>query len=142
MKRLALILALAAASAVIAAETDIDGSMRIWTEAQALTRAAPTLVTEGMSLRDIDGYRPAICADSGQTLSGAGTLTAYVWDVDLALWVKNPTLNLAVTNSAVRCQAFPDVEVRVPSGRVLYAATGVTVSSGTCTVRVKGRVKR
>jgi hypothetical protein len=114
-------------------------------ESQALTRAAPTLSTEGMSLEApggylVRGYMVSVCAESGSTLSGGGHLRAWVYHPDAALWMRNPDLDLAVAVTGVRCQAWSDLrpgyfQVR----RVLYAADSITVSVGASVmVRVDG----
>ena len=102
------------------------------TEAQALSRAAPTLSTEGVSLGSARGLRVTLCAASGQTLSGAGALRAY-YSPSGTIWSRNSGLDLAVPGDAAgkACWTFPDVEVLVRTGRVLFAADGVTVSGGT-----------
>lgn len=112
-------------------------------ETQALTRAAPTLSSEGMGLGQVGnlpavrGVRVSVCAASGQTLSGAGTLRAWVYHADAALWMRNVSLDLKVDATAVRCQAFPDlVSGARLEHRVLWAADGITVSGGT-TVEVR-----
>lgn len=127
------------------AQSDLPGTTRLWSEGQILTRAAPTLVTEGLSLRDVAGFRVTVCAEATRTLSGAGTLLAYVWDNALAAWVRNKPLDLALASveTGVRCAAFPDFETTVASGRVLYATSAVTVSAGTtATVQIKAWTKR
>jgi hypothetical protein len=105
-----------------------------------LTRAAPTVITEGLSLEDSYAFRVSLSAESGQTLSGAGTLRAYIWDTDDAAWIRSPDLDLVIgaTHAGVRRVVWPDQEVMVPSGRMLYACDGVTASGGTtATVTLK-----
>ncbi len=106
---------------------------RPWTENQtAAGRTAPsTDATEGLSLDRVVAYQVTVCAETGRTLSGAGTLDAYWYNPTLLKWVKNPGLALSVTASAVRCMTFPQSTVGSPQGRVLYAANGVTISGGT-----------
>lgn len=95
------------------------------------TRAAdPTANTEGMNLAGVAGYRLKICAASGQTLTGAGTMKAWTYDADEGVWTRGKDLDQAVTESTKRCQTFPDFVVPVHSDRVLFAASGVTVSGG------------
>lgn len=115
---------------------------RNWSEAQALTRAAPTLSTEGMSLVGVTGYTLMISANVGQTLSGAGNLRAYWWDWTEATprWKRMPDLDRAVTLSGVRDMCFGDTQDHQPSGLLLYAADGVTVSGGTCTVSMVAKL--
>lgn len=116
-------------------------------ETQALTRAAPTLASEGMSLLDatgapVRGYFVAVCAAVGQTLSGGGALRAWVYDVDEGVWMRNPDQDLVIgtTVAGQRCRAWDDKRTGYLLGRrVHYAADGVTVSGGTTvTVRISG----
>ncbi len=110
----------------------------VWTEAQACTantcaRAAPTLATQGTSIGLAEAYRVTACAASGQTLAGAGSLQAWLYDPIAAQWARNPALDLPLAGiTGVRCAAWPDVlvAVRLARHRVLYAASGVTVSGG------------
>lgn len=115
-----------------------------FSEPQALTRAAPTTATEGVSLLQVRGFRVAICAAVGQTLSGAGTLQAWVYQAKAQVWMRNPSLDLTISvtatscaGAACRCQVFPDQRVPVLyAHRVLYAANAVTVSGGTVTTYI------
>jgi hypothetical protein len=102
-----------------------------WSESQALTRAAPTLVSEGLSLVRCKGFRVYVQAEATRTLSGAGALRAYLWNG--SGWIRNTELDieLSADQAGIRTAVFPDQEVVVPRGRVLYAADGVTVSAGT-----------
>ncbi len=144
MKTAKLLLLVLAAGLIPASSSaqDISGTTAYWTEVQLLTRAAPTLVTEGLNLRGVVGFRVTVCANATRTLSGAGSLRAYVWDNNLLRWIRNPGIDLSVSSSAMRCMAFPDVETVAASGRVLYAADGVTVSAGTTVdVQIKASVR-
>lgn len=94
---------------------------------------APTTgPNDGMMLYGVVSYRLTICAVSGQTLSGAGTMLAYRYDGALELpWVPNAGLNQPVTASGSRCTTFPDfLVVGAQPGRVRFVASGVTVSGG------------
>lgn len=79
-----------------------------------------------------------VCADPGQTLSGAGTLTAYAWSVSASLWAAVPDRNLSVTSSGRRCQSFDAWIVTSPVGRVTWVPTGVTVSAGGVSIYIDG----
>jgi hypothetical protein len=103
-----------------------------------VTCDAPTLATEGLKLDNMQGYSVTACAASGQTLSGAGTLTAYVYDETVAVWSRIPELDLTVSGTPGRCITFLGVWVAAPRGRVAYAPTGVTASSVSVTVYVIG----
>lgn len=116
------------------------------------TRAAPSAtpvdgtVGSGMKMNFVTGAYVSLCAANGQTLSGAGTLDAYYYDLGAALWMRDPDLDLTVSvtgtscgGAACRCQIWPDFDVAaVKGGYVLFATTGITVSAGTLTVRVGG----
>jgi len=137
MKHLPLLLALLLAMPVGAAWNND-------TEIQSLTRADPSAADDGVSLisstaAPIRGYMLSVCAASGQTLSGAGYLRAWVYSALAAAWMRNTALDEQVNLSGKPCQAFPD---RRPGylklRRVLYAADGITVSGGTTvTVRIE-----
>jgi hypothetical protein len=104
--------------------------MSRWTETQALTRAAPTLVTEGMDLRGLrNGFRVMVSAQSGATLTDVN-LKAWLRDDTLG-WVRSPQLDLAQTAVGTQHVVFPDQPTFVGLGRVLYANNGTTVSAGT-----------
>lgn len=105
------------------------------TETQILTRAAPTLSTEGAGLTEARGLRVSVCAATGQTLSGAGTLKAWYLNPS-GLWNRNSALDLSIpaTASGIRCWAFPDMAVLVRTGRALFATDSVTVSGGTTVI--------
>lgn len=142
MTRVALLLTLFLP--LLASAQDAAGTVRRWSESQALSRAAPsssclaTSGAEGMDLRNVRSFRVILEAESGQTLS-AGTLLAYVYDFSLAAWVRNPDLDktVSVTSGTQRRQAWPDQSVIVRTGCVLYATSSVTASGGTtATVRI------
>ena len=123
-----------------------------WETAVPTTRAAPSAapvdgtVGSGMKLTYVKGAWIELCAASGQTLSGAGSLQAYYYDPAIALWTRNPSLDLAVTvastscgGAACRCQTWGDLAVGASkSGYVLFATSGITVSAGTLAVYVNG----
>lgn len=102
-------------------------------EDQTLTRAAPTTsATDGVAVKDLDAFTVVVQADSGQTLSGAGTIDMYMYDDYLALWVRVPELDTTIATSGVRQVAYNFVISGSKSlTRILPKCTGVTVSSGT-----------
>jgi hypothetical protein len=134
MKKLAVVFV---ASVVALFSVAAYAGTRPFTESQALTRAAPTLSTEGVSMSQITAFRVSVCATTGNTLSGSGTLKAYLYNPAVGLWMRNPSLDVAVTNSGERCQVFPDFTVTsiAVTGsapyRTLFATSAVTVSGGT-----------
>lgn len=103
---------------------------RSWTESQILTRLAPTLVTEGMDLSDVIGYRMTVCAPTGATITG-GTVKCYVRPSSTATWqLCEADLNVTPDTGA-QCYSTPDVVVAVGFARVLYGNSGLTTSAGT-----------
>jgi hypothetical protein len=102
---------------------------------------APSAAADGIGLVSPGGWASkgvvvTVCADSGQTLSGAGTLTAWGRDPSVLLWAANPDLNLSPNTASVRCQSFSALFVAVPNGRFAWVPTGVTVSSGGVTIYI------
>jgi hypothetical protein len=122
---------------------DVAGDEPFLCETQILTRAVPTessfTAAASLNLALLNGYRVRICANSGQTLSGAGTMQAY--------WLSNrgsevsrnleldKSVNVTATScqgAACRCMTWGDFQVAVGAGgRVIHATNGVTVSGGT-----------
>jgi hypothetical protein len=127
---------------------------RYSSEAQAVpTRAAPTTasVSVGLRMEDVMGYRVTLCAESGQTLSGAGEVHAYWLDDNTGLVTRTEEADEIVSvgatscsGSACRCQTFLSRPNTVQMGGVLwYTTSGVTVSGGTtATVRVSARLNK
>ena len=104
--------------------------------ANSCTRAAPTSTAEGMSLYTVSSFRLEVCAASGQTLSGTGTVQIYWCNSVTGLCDRNPGLDVSVT-ATTRCQAFPDflVTARLAfDSTVVAAPNGVGVSGGNLTV--------
>lgn len=131
--------------AIIMALTLSQTGFRSAAETQALTRAAPGVMeftpSASLKLLGLSGFRVTVCAESGQTLSGAGTLSIYMLDELSGLVTRNPGLDMSVTASGNRCQTFPDLVVAGSRGDgwMIAAATGITVSGGTTvTVRYRG----
>lgn len=112
---------------------------------QNLTGSAPTLATEGLSLKGLTSVTVILetHTPASQTLSGAGTLEAYIWDsfdgsanntgsTASGAWSRCKDFDLTVTLSGVPRQAFESFKVVGPrAGRVIWVPVGVTVSAGT-----------
>jgi len=97
--------------------------------------SAPTSNAEGANISSANGYRLSICAASGQTLSGAGTMQAYWCDTLTALCYRNPLNDQNVTGavSGQRCVTWPDFQIAAITGNpdsVVFAASAVTVNGG------------
>lgn len=100
------------------------------------TEAAPTLVTAGVALNMV-AFTLTAEADSGQTLSGAGTWQAYLWIESAGGWARAPDLDVTVGVTTLRRQAWAGFTVAGRRGRIAYAPSGVTVSSGGNTLYVQ-----
>ena len=99
-----------------------------------VTCDAPTLATEGVQLQGVGGVVVTVCATVvGKTLSGAGTLTAYVYNVATATWAPAPDYNLTVTATG-RCQSFAPFWVADQHGRIAWVTTVVTANDNSLTV--------
>jgi hypothetical protein len=111
---------------------------RNWSESQTLTRSAPTLSTEGVAMNEAAAVVFILDAGSGKTLSGAGSLDLYLydkWDGANFFWTKFPNRALPVP-AGCSGQRFCVIDAYTIDGprqaqRLLAAAVGVTVSSGT-----------
>ena len=117
-----------------AATWTLTGSTSVKAVAGSGTADAPTLATQGMNLANVGGFSVVASADSGQTLSGAGSLQAYLYDDNVARWARCPDLDLTCGTASVRDLAFPGFSVLSPRGRIAYVPSGVTVSSGGVTI--------
>ena len=108
------------------------------------TQAFDAATGDGASLRSASGWDVYVEADSGQTLSGAGTLQAYWWSDVTSRWYRAPDFDITVPAGAASNRGyFPlagspgkGVPVIVQSGRIGYAPNGVTVSSGGVTIYI------
>jgi hypothetical protein len=146
-KGIILLLQLAAAlSLLLVSAPAFAQKMEATAFTQNLTGSAPTLGTDGVSLAGATHYQVTVSAASGQTLSGAGTLTCYYYGaVDgsgTRRWFPcDSTLNVAVNKSGQRDMTSLQFPVGIPSGRLMYVTSGVTVSGGT-TVVVTIEVRR
>ncbi len=118
-----------------------------WSETQSLTRAAPTLSTEGVSTSNAASITFVLEAVTG-TLSGGGSLAIWVydlWDGTNGAWAPFPARDITVPaacSGKARCvlEAYTVDGPRL-NQRWLAATSGVTVSSGT-TVTVRAFVTK
>lgn len=137
MRNAALAISLLLATAALAAPfTHTNGAAHY--EDQALTRAVTATDTnQGVLFTNVCGFRIIICANSGQTLSGAGTIRLHLLDTTVGEFAEDGDLSWTISSRASgrRCWASPDFRSTVAIGRLLPATDGVTVSGGT-TVRV------
>ena len=106
--------------------------------------SAPSANTDGASLAQMRAIAIRLCAASGQTLSGAGTLEVYSMDELDELWSIVPELELSVDASAAskRCTiVLSDREMPLGTGRVAVVPSAVTLSGGDLTVTYLRRTK-
>ena len=98
--------------------------------------------TLGMDISDCTGWRVIISADSGQTLSGAGTVQIWLWSAFLGRWVHNSQMDYAIGVAAgsFRDDVSPDFQATLGYGRVYAQVVGVTSSSGNITTSMEGGV--
>ncbi len=115
--------------------------------------AADFDATAGLSidLGQVASWTVQFCADSGQTLVGAGEFHVYTvnpWnptlvtrDKALDLVVSSVTSATACAGAACRCAQFPDLEValRLNGRKVRVVASALTVSSGNLTIYLYGK---
>lgn len=108
------------------------------------TEAFDAAATDGASLRSASGWDVYVEADSGQTLSGAGTLQAYWYSDNQARWMRAPDFDITIPAGAASNRGYyplagspgKGIPVIVQSGRIGYAPSGVTVSSGGVTIYI------
>lgn len=133
-------LAWAGAGAPYATGTTVACASRSFTcSAGTCTETAPS-TNAGTALEYIQSYYVRICADSGQTLSGAGTMRDYHCSATLSpACAQVLDNNLSVTASSVRCQEWAPFVVPyidTTSDTFWWSPSGVTVSSGNLTIYI------
>ena len=137
MKTLTLLLALLFPFLAFAGPPDFFAA-RNWNESQILTRAAPTLSTEGVRMNEAVSVIFVLDAGSGKTLSGGGALNIWLydaWDGTNFFWTLFPNRTITVPAGCAG-QRFCVLDAYTVDGpryaqRLLAATSGVTVSSGT-----------
>ena len=103
----------------------------IFQESQILTRAAPTLSTEGQLVEDFSALTLCVQAEIGQTLT-SGSMACWMYDKTLAVWLRMPAMDQTISTAGFRNYAFASAWVIAPRyARILFAASGVVVSGGT-----------
>ncbi len=108
--------------------------------------SAPSAATEGLALYStqtfsrLKGFSVSAAADSGQTLSGSGSLQAYIYDDQAAAWVRVPDLDLSVTVSGGRYQGWMGYEVMAGrvNARIAFVPVSVGLSAGGITIFLNG----
>lgn len=149
MKHLPLTLAVALLALTAEAQTPPGNVLRATVTTSCsgspCSGSAPSASTDGRSIAQARSISVRLCAASGQTLSGGGTLDVYGWDEDDELWAVSPSLAITVPASAsgARCAiVMADAEVLVAFGRVAVVPNAVTISGGASLgVKIYVRVK-
>lgn len=106
------------------------------------TEAAPTLITEGISLVDLRSLSISAVADVSQTFTAApaGMLWFYIWDDMAAMWVHSTDFDRRITNASERTQGFTGLSIIGPrGGRIAVRPVGISLSSGKITVYLNGQ---
>lgn len=110
-----------------------------------VTGSAPTLATDGQDITSLQSITILVEAPASQTLSGAGSLQAYVYFPQAIFgtttpigWVRMPAADIAVTASGMQRFAFTPYNVVAPvmGGRLAYVPVGVTFNGGSSGVVV------
>lgn len=115
MKKFLVALALAAAlplSALASCTYTAPDANTVKSVCTTTTEAAPTLVTEGLSLSGVRAFNVVATASSAWT--AGGTLNAYIWSAQAGAWVRAPDFDL--TLPATTGQAWQAVFVPVNQG--------------------------
>lgn len=91
----------------------------------------PSASDAGLSLLNCKkGVAVFIEADSGQTLSGSGTLKVAVYNEQAKAWGEVPDLAISPTVASARYQGFAAIWVADSSGRIAVYPVSLGVSSG------------
>lgn len=120
--------------------TTVACSSRSFTcSAGTCTETAPS-TNAGFALANVQAYYIRVCADSGQTLSGAGTMRDYHCSASLSPTCSQVLDNaLTVTASSVRCQEWAPFVVPYldnTSDTMWWSPSAVTVSSGNLAIYI------
>lgn len=138
------VVAIGLAATMAYSQTDRSATVRNFSESYLTTKPVPNDAGEGMSIQGLSSTRVSVCTASGQALD-AGTLEAFDYDYQDALWKHVKGLDEAINVSNERCQSFGPREVLIPSGKRMYRPYGV-LSTGDdagfiINVRIKGWIK-
>lgn len=118
---------------------------------QNLTGSAPTLVTDGVDLKNAIGFTVVVSAASGQTITG-GSLVCYYYgavstaggDAATMRWMLCPTSLNFTPATGGRDAPSGDYQPLTSFGRIFFMPSSVTVSSGTTvdvTITVRRRIQ-
>jgi hypothetical protein len=91
----------------------------------------------GMWLNGVGGFSVWVCADAGQTITTAFSLTAYAQEPYSLLWGPQPQWDATTTATGARCIPIGSgFQVDSPAGRVAYGVSAGAVSSGNITIKI------
>ena len=113
-----------------------DGTGRSVISVQTTSDSPPSASTDGMSLKSVAGFSVTLEADSGQTLSGAGSLTCWTFHSAINGWARLPDADITIPAACAGNRRYGSVSFQViaPRGQIAFIANGVTVSAGGCTL--------
>lgn len=101
-----------------------------------VTGAAPTVAADGVPITGDASFTVFVTAPAAQTLSGAGSMLAYLWDPVQLLWARAPDADKAITVSGTQstsfiavCTPFRNLSTNLPQ-RIKYVPSGVTFTGG------------
>jgi hypothetical protein len=108
------------------------------------TETFAAAATDGASLRSASGWDVYVEADSGQTLSGAGSLLAYWYSNTTGRWNRAPDFDISIPAGVASNRGFyplagspgKGIPVLVQSGRIGYTVSGATASGGGFTIYI------
>jgi hypothetical protein len=109
-----------------------DTYQRYYPPTVTLPTSAPTAAGDGFEITKGLAVTVVLSADTGQTLTGAGTVALWFRDPTLAYWYPAPALltwTLSADCTGLR-RCSKTFKVIQPHGRMAAIGTGVTVSSG------------
>lgn len=120
-------------------------SLQSWSESQILTRAAPTLVTEGLPIFKVRRVRCTVSAPAADTLTAVGTMLGWLWIPGLARWSRCPSLDFAISVGGVRDFTGPAMDAELdelaPAGagavRVMWSTNGIVTAGAAANVTVR-----
>jgi hypothetical protein len=102
--------------------------------------SAPSEATDGQPVGDnaLDAILVVAEAPASETLSGAGTLTCYIYDSHVAAWIRYAAGDISLVGipATQRRVAFPVGEVPFKRGRIKWVPTSVTFSGGSSGVKI------
>ena len=91
--------------------------------------------TDGMALSSVGTFTIEICADSGETISTAFALSAYIYSPYSLKWSSAPSWDVPTNgDTGNRCTTLASFRVPGPVGRIAFAPSAGAVSGGNITI--------